>query len=130
MQAIRTYIPEDSKFRVQRYAVAKGMTLQDAFGEVINSVLDEKGHAKDRLVLTDVQNKILEEISTALNQSPERTVQEMINYALLIYTTHISLREVIVAAAPLIMDEVVNHNPEIAKEILKGLQKSKPASPP
>ncbi len=125
---VRPYIDDKIHDRVTKYAANMGFKLHtrsglsDVYSQLINSILDEKGNIKDRLVLTDGQNKIIQDISTSLDESPDKIIQELINYALLIYSTHISLREVVVTASPLMMNELVGRNPEIAKEILKGLK--------
>lgn len=125
---IRPYIENETHDRVLKYAANMGIKLHtrsgitEVYKQLINSILDEKGSTKDRLVLTEGQGKIIQDIATGLDEAPDKMVQELINYALLIYSTHISLREVVVTASPLMMDELVEHNKEIAKEILKGLK--------
>lgn len=128
---IRPYIEKETHDRVLAYAANMGIKLHtksgitEVYTQLINGLLDEKGNAKDRLVLTDGQVKIIQDIATGMDESPDKMVQELINYALLIFTSHISLREVIVTASPLIMDELVANNQVVAKEILKGLKQTK-----
>lgn len=128
---IRPYIENETHDRVLKYAANMGIKLHtksgitDVYSQLINSLLDEKGNTTDRLVLTEGQSTIIQDIATGMDEAPDKIVQELINYALLIYSTHISLREVVVTVSPLIMDELVESNPSIAKEILKGLKGSR-----
>lgn len=125
---VRAYIEDGIHERVLKYAENMGKKvhtkagLSMVYSQLISNLLDEKGHVKDRLVLTEGQMKIIQEIAAGMEESPEKIVQELFNYALMIYTTHISLREVIVRASPLMMDDLITHNKEVAKEILQGLK--------
>lgn len=125
---IRPYLDENTYDRIVKYAANTGVKLNTKSGianvhtQLINSILDEKGNTKDRLVLTDGQNKIIQDIALAMGCAPEKIAQELINNALLIYTTHISLREVLVAVSPHIMNDLVLNNPDVAKEVLQGLR--------
>lgn len=122
----RAYIKDDTDDRVDKYARAKGLTKQDGYEEILRSTLDEKGNPRAGVILTEVQQKAIEDIASETNEAPAKVAQDLVNYALLIFGTRVSLGGIIVSAAPMLMDNLVETSPEIAKEILQGLKGKSP----
>ena len=119
----RAYVKDDTDNIVDKYARSKGLTKQDGYEEIIRSALDEKGNPRAGVILTEAQQKAIADIASEINESPAKVAQDMVNYALLIFGTRVTLGGIIVSAAPMLMDSLVDVSPEIAKEILQGLKK-------
>jgi hypothetical protein len=122
----RHYVPQEVHERMIKYANNNRLGIQKAYENIIVSTINPDGTIKDRLVLTEAQEGIVREIAEEMEQTPEKTVQDLINYAILIYGTNITMRDVLTGAAPVMMDELVRVHPGIAKEILRGLGTIKP----
>ena len=113
---------DETDDRVDKYAKSKGMTKQNGYEEIIRGTLDEKGNPRAGVVLTEIQQKAIVDIASEMNEAPTKVAQDLINYALLIFSTRVTLGGIIVSAAPMLMDNLVETSPEIAKEILTGLK--------
>lgn len=122
----RAYVSDDVFERMKKFSAANGHKhQQDAYDAVIQSALDENGVPRTVLAMSEAQRKIIDSISGELGQSPEKTAQDLINFAMLVYGTNVTLRELVVFSAPLFMDNLIDSHPEIAKDILKGLTQKK-----
>jgi len=118
----RAYLKDETDDRVDKYAKSKGLTKQNGYEEIIRGTLDEKGNPRAGVVLTEIQQKAIVDIASEMNEAPTKVAQDLINYALLIFSTRVTLGGIIVSAAPMLMDNLVETSPEIAKEILTGLK--------
>ncbi len=124
----RIYISDESRDRLNKYIKNQDISLiikspvTRALDMIIQNTIDEHGETRERILFTDEQHKIIKQISEILKQTTEQTTHDLVNYAILIYETNISLRDLLSKAAPLMMDSLVKSNPGIAKEILKGLK--------
>lgn len=118
----RVYVKDDTDDRVDKYTRAKGLTKQDGYEEIICGTLDERGNPRSGVVLTETQQNVIVDIASETNESPAKVAQDLVNYALLIFGTRVSLGGIIVSAAPMLMDNLVDVSPEIAKEILQSLK--------
>lgn len=118
----RAYVKDETDDRVNKYSRAKGLNKQDGYEELIRSTLDEKGNPRAGVVLTETQIKAINDVAAELGTSPAKVAQDLVNYALLIFGTRVTLGGIIVSAAPMLMDNLVETSPEIAKEILQGLK--------
>jgi hypothetical protein len=127
-QKSRTYISDESRNRLNKYvqnqnlSVIKRSPVTDALDVIIQNAIDKNGEPVDGILLTEQQHNIIKVIAGELGQTTVQTTQDLINYALLVYGTDISLRDLLYRAAPLMMDSLVKSNPEIAKGILNGLK--------
>lgn len=119
----RAYVSDGAFSRMSKFAIANGYKHQeDAYDAIINAALDENGVQRNVLALSERQRKVIDDISHELGQSPEKTARDLINFSMLIYGTHVSVRELVVFSAPLFMDVLVGSQPEIAKDILQSLK--------
>lgn len=118
----RAYVTDETDERVDKYARNKGLIKQDGYEEIIRGALDEKGNPRAGVVLTETQIKAINDVAAEMGTSPAKVAQDLVNYALLIFGTRVSLGGIIVSAAPMLMDNLVETSPEIAKEILQGLK--------
>ena len=122
----RAYVSDEVFSRMDKYASAAGIRLQeDAYDAVVKAAIDENGVPRTMLALSEPQRKIIDSIAKELDQSPEKTAQDLINFSMLVYGTHVTMRELIIFAAPVFMNELIESHPEIAKEILTGLKQKK-----
>jgi len=122
----RAYVSNEVFSRMEKYARSAGIRLQEeAYDAVIKAALDENGVPRTMLALSEPQRKIIDSIAEGLGQSPEKTAQDLINFSMLVYGTQVTLRELIVFAAPVFMDGLIESHPEIAKEIFRGLKQTK-----
>lgn len=122
----RAYVSDEVFSRMDKYARAAGIRLQEeAYDAVIKAAIDENGDPRTVLALSEPQRKIVDSIAAELGQSPEKTAQDLINFSMLVYGTQITIRELVVFAAPVFMEGLVESHPEIAKEILRGLKQKK-----
>ena len=122
----RAYVSDDVFSRMGKYASAAGIRRQeDAYDAVIKAALDENGVPRTMLALSEPQRKIIDSIAKGLDQSPEKTAQDLINFSMLVYGTQVTMRELIIYSAPVFMNGLVESHPEIAKEILQGLKQTK-----
>lgn len=123
---IRPYIDNEIHNRVLKYAEGMGgfklhtraAGISEFYSQLINGVLDENGKPRAGIILTESQMKMIDEVSEELNQTPSTTTQMLVNVALLIFNTNIPLKIALMRAAPLMMDELVQVKPGMAKEIL------------
>lgn len=122
----RAYVKDETNDRVDKYSRAKGLTKQDGYEEVICGTLDEKGNPRAGVILTETQRKAISDIASEMNEAPAKVAQDLVNYALLVFGTRVTLGGIIVSAAPMLMDSLVETSPEIAKEILQGLKGKTP----
>ena len=122
----RAYVSDEVFSRMDKYARAAGIGRQeDAYDAVIKAALDENGVPRTMLALSEPQRKIIDSIAGELDQSPEKTAQDLINFSMLVYGTQVTMRELIIYAAPVFMDGLIESHPEIAKEIFRGLKQTK-----
>lgn len=122
----RAYVSNEVFSRMEKYARSAGIRLQEeAYDAVIKAALDENGVPRTMLALSEPQRQIVDNIAGELGQSPEKTAQDLINFSMLVYGTQVTMRELIVYAAPVFMDGLIESHPEIAKEILQGLKQAK-----
>lgn len=121
----RAYVSDDAFSRVEKYGSANGKLQQEAYDAVIKDAIDENGVPRSSLYLSEAQRKIIDSIAKELDQSPQKTAQDLINFSMLVYGTQVTLRELIVYAAPLFMDGLIKSHPEIAKDIFNGLKQTK-----
>lgn len=121
----RAYVSEEVHSRMSEYARANGLEQIDAYDAVIRAAIDENGVPRTVLALSEPQRKIIDSIAEGLGQSPEKTAQDLINFSMLVYGTQVTMRELIIYAAPVFMDGLVESHPEIAKEIFRGLKQTK-----
>lgn len=122
----RAYVSDDAFSRVEKYARTNKIELQqDAYDAIIKAALDENGVPRTVLALSEPQRKIIDGISEGLGQSPEKTAQDLINFSMLVYGTQVTMRELLIFAAPVFMEDLIESHPEIAKEILQGLKQTK-----
>lgn len=119
----RAYVTDEAFSRMHKYAELNGIKSQDqAYDTVIRAALDESGVPRSVLSLSEPQREIIDSIAEVLGQSPEKTAQDLINFSMLVYGTQVTLRELLVFAAPLFMDGLIESHPEIAKDIFQGLK--------
>ena len=122
----RAYVSDEVFSRMDKYARSAGIRLQEeAYDAVIKAALDENGVPRTMLALSEPQRQIVDNIAGELGQSPEKTAQDLINFSMLVYGTQVTMRELVVYAAPVFMDGLIESHPEIAKEILQGLKQAK-----
>lgn len=122
----RVYVTDDTDDRIYKYSGAKRLTKRDGYEEVICNALDKKGNPRAGLVLTEIQIKAIDDVAAEMGTSSAKVAQDLVNYALLIFSTRVSLGGIIVSAAPMLMDNLVETSPAIAKEILQGLKGKNP----
>lgn len=119
----RAYVTDEAFLRMHKYAELNGIKSQDqAYDAVIRAALDENGVSRSVLALSEPQREIIDSIAEVLGQSHEKTAQDLINFSMLVYGTNVTLRELVVYAAPLFMDGLIESHADIAKEIFKGLK--------
>lgn len=122
----RAYVSDEVFSRMDKYARSAGIgTQEEAYDAVIRAALDENGVPRTMLALSEPQRQIVDNIAGELGQSPEKTAQDLINFSMLVYGTQVTMRELVVYAAPVFMDGLIESHPEIAKEILQGLKQAK-----
>lgn len=122
----RAYVSDEVFSRMEKYARSAGIRLQEeAYDAVIKAALDENGVPRTMLALSEPQRQIIDSIAEGLGQSPEKTAQDLINFSMLVYGTQVTMRELVVFAAPVFMDGLIESHPEIAKEIFRGLKQTK-----
>jgi len=122
----RAYVSNDIFSRMNKYATLNNFKTQEqAYDALIKAALDDNGVPRTIMALSEPQRKIIDSISISLEQSAEKTAQDLINFAMLVYGTNITMRELVVFSAPLFMDSLVESQPEIAKGILQGIIQSK-----
>ncbi|MDP2217177.1 MAG: hypothetical protein Q8J68_07830 [Methanolobus sp.] len=116
---VRAYIMRDADNKVVRFAFKNQVTKQEAYNTMILNYLDTGGNLKNRIILTKEQLLGVDEISKSLGQSPIKTVQDLVDCALLLFGTDLTLRDALVFSVPLLKERLKDINPELAKEILK-----------
>ncbi len=122
----RAYVTDEAFLRMHKYAELNGIKSQDqAYDAVIRSALDDNGVPRTLLALSEAQRNIIDNIAEVLGQSPEKTAHDLINFSMLVYGTNVTLRELLVFAAPLFMDSLIESHPEIAKDIFNGLKQTR-----
>jgi len=122
----RAYVSDEVFSRMDKYARSAGIgTQEEAYDAVIRAALDENGVPRTMLALSEPQRQIIDNIAGELGQSPEKTAQDLINFSMLVYGTQVTMRELVVYAAPVFMDGLIESHPEIAKEIFRGLKQAK-----
>ncbi|MFH0904250.1 MAG: hypothetical protein V1854_03570 [Methanobacteriota archaeon] len=122
----RAYVSDEVFSRMDKYARAAGIRRQeDAYDAVIKGALDENGVPRTMLALSEPQRKTIDSIAKEMDQSPEKTAQDLINFSMLVYGTQVTIQELVIFAAPVFMNGLIESHPEIAKEILQGLKQTK-----
>lgn len=118
----RAFMSEETHSRVKRYAANLGIDIGAAYGIIINNVIDEKGNTKDRLVLSPAHLDLIDELAGIMELPKDKVLEEMLSAAFLFMGTDVPINMVLVQSAPLLMDRLVNINPEKAKTVLKTLR--------
>lgn len=116
---VRAYILHDTDNIVEMFAAKNKVTKQDAYNTLILNCLDAEGNLKDKIILTKEQLGGVDEISKSLGQTSLQTTQDLINCALLLLGTDLTLRDILVYSLPLLRERFKDINPELAEEMLK-----------
>lgn len=115
---VRAYLPRNTDEMIKIFAAKNGVTKQEAHNTLILNCLDE-GNLRDKIFLTPEQLRGVDEISKSLGQPAVKTVQDLIDSAMLLLGTDLTLRDTLVYSLPLLRERFKDITPGLARELLK-----------
>lgn len=75
--------------------------------------------------LSGNQKKWIEDVADEMDQSSAQTVRDMINLVALVTSSNVTLKDVLIAATPRLMQGLIDTDPGVAKTVIDNMKLKK-----